>query len=248
MADEFAVTFDLIRQDIGYLRGYGIHISDWSDNEDKSEIVEMVIRKGLHMFYEAYEWSFLAPQKPLTIPSGVDELLLPSEFGHFTDAIYYVGSNNQLLERIRPENDGKVMDARTANPDTTGIPKLFALLPVAPTGQHGSRQKLIFWPTSDAAYTIQCRYKVTGEALTTEHPHPYGGNMHGTTILHACRAASEQQDGIIGAETQLFQMNLAKSMENDRKVKARTMSGSAKPRYYGREWPYVGVSQVTYDP
>ena len=244
-ADDFSMTYDEIRQRVGYRKGYGVNVSDWEDDEEKASLVEMALVDGANTFYTAYEWSFLQPQRTLTIESATDELILPGDFGIFLDKIYYTDTN--FGGGLCLVNDGKISLKRQQGASTTGLPQFAAEIPIEPTQQQGPRKKLIFWPTADQDYSITVRYKINARVLSTDNPHPYGGAIHATTILHSCLAAVEQDEGTIGPATQLYQMALAKSIENDRKNKAPTL-GPPRGRGYGRQWPYVAESIATYDP
>ena len=168
------MTYEEIRREIGHKRGYGAEVSDWSDDDavlaaltttqraaqlsertEKSEIVRRIIKRGASVFYNAYDWSFLQPVTTLAIASGTEELILPWDFGHFKDKIYFTDSGI-FGTPLCVQNDGKILLLRQQQTSTTGVPKYAAEVAMEPTGQQGSRRKLIFWPEADDDYTIQC--------------------------------------------------------------------------------------------
>ena len=67
-----SITYQEIRNEVGYVLGYGLNTaSSWNDRQ--TELVDMVIRSGLKMFYSpaaldgvSHEWTFMRPIADLT--------------------------------------------------------------------------------------------------------------------------------------------------------------------------------------
>ena len=239
MADA-TLTFDKIRQRIGLKRGYGSTIADWDD--DQKELVEQFVADGLDMFYNqsSYEWSFMAPIVTLKIPDGTTEIALPASFGFLAGDIYFESSVAAAVP-LEVRNAGEVLLARQRDSSTTGRPQCAAIDERAPSELHGQRKYLIFWPEADDDYTVTLRYTVLSDALSSSNPFPWGGAAHTQTILQACLAKSEQFDGTIGIQTQLYMLSLAASKDYDRRVKAQTLgyNGDGRKTTYNIVQPYV---------
>ena len=235
-----ALTYDQIRQRVGYDRGYGTVIEDW--NDQAKENVEFCLRDGSAMFYTQanYEWSFLSPLVTITIAADTSEMELPWDFG-FTvdDCIYFDDSIGRSLKIV---NDGVVLKYRQMSTTTTGRPAYAAILIEGKPGTiTGQSAKMIFWPTSDTAYDVQIRYSIMPNALSAATPVPYGGAAHSQTILEACLAASERLDGTPGVHNQLYAVALEASKTYDRRFKPRKI-GNPK----GEKWQPRNINPVTY--
>lgn len=236
-----ATTFDEIRSRIGKALGYGTGKDSWTDRQ--IEDITFALKDGQRMFYNesSHDWSFLKPVESFTIPSGVDEVRLPSRFGFLASRIYFAADENVGPELI-VESAPKVLARRQQDETSTGPPIVAAIDERKPGETHGQQKYLMVWPTTDAAYTLRMQYSVLVDELTEDSPHPWGGAAHAKTITHACLAAAEQMSGTIGIETALYERALRGSIDFDRKVKPQTLTESMETGV----WPRPAY--VTYTP
>ena len=225
---QLGITYAYLRERLGEHRGYRSDPDAW--NAHQTEKVKFCIQDGLRILYTgaAYEWSYLKPWTVLTLPDAASELLLPADFGFPVGEMYF--DDDVISKVLKLEGDAKVVWRRQMFPDNTGQPEFAAITPAASTKIQQQRQKLIFWPTSDEAYPVRCRYSINPQELGEDNPYPPGGPAHANAILEACLMASERADGVIGVHHQLYQEALAMSKEHDRKVKPQTLGYSDRSR------------------
>lgn len=237
-----AMTYDEIRQRIGKDYGYRTVIEDWSDAE--KEDIEFCVKDGCNLFYtqSGHEWSFLEPFASITIADGETELELPWDFGFLVDNYLYF--DDSIGRTMRIVNDGRILQYRQNNNNTTGRPMYGAIVVESKPGVlFGQRSKLIWWPESDQDYTGKIRYSVIPGALAPISPTPYGGAAHAGTLMQACLAAKERREGNpMGPHNQTYIQMLDASKAYDRKLKPRMLArGRGTDR--GRE-----TNVVTYVP
>jgi len=236
-----ALSYDDIRERVGQERGYGRVKKDWTDNGDAVARIEDCMRDGTRMFYTQanHEWSFLTPLQSMTILTGTSELDLPADFGFAVDKIYFDTQPGLWCLPLVYRNEGEVLLKRQWDSAFTGRPRLAAVVADGgPTVNNGQTSKLIFWPVADLDYAIQIRYSVTPNALGPGGPYPYGGAAHSQTLLEACLAASERQDGMPGPHNAIYASALENSKAYDRRLKPRTLGNEMRldRRYHGRDY------------
>jgi hypothetical protein len=104
--------------------------------------------------------------------------------------------------------------------DQYGRPCYAAVRPLGGVGTAGQRFVIDFWPIPDARYTMQYRYAILADTLTTNQ-YPYGGAAHAQTILQACRAEAElHMNDQPGPEDAHFQALLMTSIAMDNQQQA----------------------------
>lgn len=238
---DLAVTFAEIRECVGKTLGYGDTSTAWTAQQISD--IRRAIRKGLRTHYNlsGHDWSFLKPIEEFDIPSGANEVALPARFNFLTGKIYFAAAENVSRPCI-VESAPKVLARRQVDESTTGAPQYAAIDERSPTEQRGQKKWLVFWPTTDAIYTVRMQYSVAVDELTEDAPHPWGSVGHGETIKQACIAAAEQIGGAIGVETALYERLLKASIELDRKVKPQTLTEYSESGL----WP--PPTTVTYTP
>ena len=117
--------------------------------------------------------------------------------------------------------------AATHSADATvtllGPPKRFAIRPVAstPITTTGQRFEMLVFPTPDAAATVNYRYSLAPDDVTTTSTYPYGGPQHAETFMLACVAKAELIiKGEPGPNTAAFKEQLVASIIMDRRSRA----------------------------
>jgi hypothetical protein len=95
-------------------------------------------------------------------------------------------------------------------------PRHVALRPKVFEADTGQEWEAVFYPTPSAAFTLNYRYRVEPQMLTSSAPYPMGGPDVGELILQACLAIAEQryQDNA-NLHTQLFEKNLQAAIQHD---------------------------------
>lgn len=102
-------------------------------------------------------------------------------------------------------------------------PKRFAIRPVSgtPITTTGQRFEMLVFPTPDTAYTVNYRYNIAPDDVTSSATYPHGGPQHAETFMLACVAKAELiVKGEPGPNTAAFQQQLAASIIMDRRARA----------------------------
>lgn len=215
---------------LGY--GYGTAFGErqWTDRQ--SLRINEWLNSALRRFYQpaandggpaGYTWSFLRPTATLTLPSGQSEVQLPDDFAFVEGRVVVSGSGTAFPVPVN--NHPFVAEQLARYPTTTGRPWVVAIAPQkGTTTLQSTRSHLIFFPIPDQAYTVELRYSLIPEALTSANPWAYGGAVHAETLVAACRATAEllgdNEDGVQNAH---FRERLATSIAIDRQLKSQTL-------------------------
>lgn len=222
-----ALTMTDLKGEVGFFLGMGRGTANGESawpTEDETTINQCV-KSGLRQFYYAgggqlWDWSFLKPQATLVLPSGVNRLTLPDDFNGF-DGPLVIEIDTGGYSEVKLQNPVFITRLETASPDSTGRPQYAASEYLKGTNaNYGQRSQLLVYPTTDAEYTIRCRYQVHPDALTDSRPYPYGGAAHAETIRAAClMAAEETLDDNRGVWADRFAERLAASIAADQRHK-----------------------------
>ncbi len=207
---------------LGRGRGEAFEDPPWEERDARN--IRMDVASGLRRFYFCgHPWSFLKPMADLTLLSGDDQILLPEDFGGMdggTRITVLNPSDAQGRLMIEVTGIGRVVQARSLTPTTTGIPRLIALNPVKniPAGNM-QRTELWAYPTADQDYTLRFPYLITPNyLLDVTQPYAYGGVEHHETILECCLAVAEQRrDDTMRVHSQKADEYLQRSIRLDQR-------------------------------
>lgn len=182
------------------------------------------VQSGLRQFYYpkldgqntvAHKWSFLSPQRQLTITSGITDYDLPDDTLPFSSDMTYQPSASTCVV-VRNIGIGRLMQILQGSYQQTGKPSRFAIVPKPHDGTTGQRFAVKVSPVPDATYVLDYTCNVAPGALTATRPFPYGGMIHGETIMASMRAAAElHKDGEKGVFAQEFAERLQASISAD---------------------------------
>lgn len=125
---------------------------------------------------------------------GEEAYTLPADFGsiHNREITY---SANAGFVTIEPTS---LLDIRKRNQQSsqTGQPWLYATGWEAQTAGLNQRQKIVLYPTPDAAYVLTYEYAVLIGKLSVSNPYPLGGPRISQLMIEACKAVGmSKQDG-----------------------------------------------------
>lgn len=228
-----SLSIDDLKGEIGHYLGYGrgTPFSEPAWTTAQTNNITALLKSCLSQVYTppelnpgegVHNWSFLRPFVNVTLPSDVDTVELPEDFGGFEGPIY-VASPSVAIRRfaIPTVHEGTVQQAHAAQPDTVGAPRMICEKVLAGTSYSGStRSSLYVWPTSDAEYTLVVQYKHLPGVLTGSFPYPPGGAEHAELFKASALAAAELQlDDSPGPRYAFFMQRLAASVLADRKRK-----------------------------
>ena len=140
---------------------------------------------------------------------------LPDNFGAIHGKITYSSTNN--YSSIPIIGEGQIRDLRRGA-TITSFPTHCAIRPKTTDGTNGQRFEIMFYPAPDASYVLSYAYTPLTDVLDATYKYPYGGEIHGETILCSCLAVAEQRlEDQKGVKWQDFMDKLQTSIDLDRK-------------------------------
>lgn len=229
-------TYGLAKGDlderIGHFLGYGPDSANWSSSQQAD--IDRSREEGLTRFYNSFEWSFLTPAATLSVSADDYDIDLPDNFGWLIDTFHY--DSDDVYSSLRMTSVGRIQELRTQS-SSSGIPKEFAISVKTNDATTTARYEVLLYPTPGSAYTLNYRYRVLRDALTSSQ-YPLGGAIHRNTITEACLAAAESQmDDTAGLHEQKFQMLLADSIRVDK---------MNKPKFFGKNLDFSDTDESVY--
>jgi len=242
-----AVKYHDIRDAVGHYLGYGR--SDYS--QDQLADIEACIESGLRQFYNpppvgegiAHRWSFLQPTASLQLAADQDDYDLPEDLGGITGSLTYPAQ--QAKPPIVLTSEAAIRRLRGSRL-TVGPPRRAAVRPKATDGQVAQGYELMVWPTPQSEVDICYQYYVQPHKLSSANPYPYGGPLHGETVMQSCLAAAELRlNDIKGPHWQQFMERLAASVLADR-INGPDNLGYNADRSDGRPARPPRFDEVTY--
>ena len=142
---------------------------------------------------------------------------LPDNFGAIDGKFTYSSSNN--FSAIKIVAEGQIRDLRRGA-TISSFPLYAAIRPLATTGASatGQRFEVMFYPSPNGTYTLSYSYVPLTNVLDATFTMPYGGEMHGETIMCSCLAVAEQRlDDRKGEKWGDFMQKLQTSVDLDRR-------------------------------
>jgi len=159
---------------------------------------------------------------------------LPDDFGDIDDGFNFKRDENKPPV-VGPVPESVILQKRADN-DMVSYPRIFAIRILAVgAGATSQRVEVMFWPRTDAAYTLHYKYEALADAFGTG-VYPIGTLRHMETLKESCLAEAELQlKDEYGAHYQKFLTLLKSSIERDRKSGANIFGyiGSAN-QYSGK--------------
>lgn len=138
---------------------------------------------------------------------------LPSDFSMLDGPLTFARGETVLYGPIELVSEYQVRQ-RQQDSTSTGKPMIAAIRAKASNAGY----EILFWPTPDAAYTIEYQSKINPAALSSSNTMPYGGTEHLQTILESCLAEAEAERGGAGIHAARYLERLAASVSLDRKL------------------------------
>ena len=178
--------------------GYGPDYTDTALDDGRELTVNGIMQTGLRQFYfppadvrsgKVHEWSFLETSATLDTTANDEDQDLGEDFGSLVGPFIY-DDTSEGCRRIYTYPDSTIRHKRMYE-TSTGYPTMCAIRPLAATGAAGQRYEVLWYPTPDAAYTLNYKYVVLKNILSTTYPYPLGGMEHAETVKASCLAAAE---------------------------------------------------------
>jgi hypothetical protein len=211
---------------IGNKKGYGPHPGMWS--HDQSANVHDILRNGLREFYspqvipgerDTHIWSFLAPTYRLTLEAGKYAYDMPPEFVSVQGGIRYAPNTNQVYPQIAVQSIDKVLGILEYSTDSFYAPTCAAFRVKEGDQTTGTRYEMLLAPPPSGGQEILIPFSVNPYQLSVDTSLPMGGQPHAQTLIAACLAAVEADNGAGEQEwQQRFLVRLQASVSLDRQA------------------------------
>jgi hypothetical protein len=164
-----AFHFDGTSGAVSTIVGYeGIGVTSVSDAYDEVTLVNTTINADAGT-------TFSLDRPKYSMPATFDGMDGP--------LTYESGSGNNPI-RVFPEYDVR---RRSQNYNSSGTPQVAGLYPEDPDATTGTVRKIKLYPSPDAVYVLEYRYKIEPADLA-EGEFPLGGRVNAETILMSCLA------------------------------------------------------------
>lgn len=151
---------------------------------------------------------FEAIEGPLTYELGMADGYPPVEFRH----------DDELRKKLQ-------------NDPWTNHPRYFSVRTVEFDATVGSRRRLVFYPTPDAAYNLKAQMKLRPTMIDATNQYPVGGERITQLIVEACLAAAERNyDEEAKQHTRRFMEMLPLAIQADQEMTSPTTLGPDSPR------------------
>jgi len=202
-----AISRQYLGRLIGRELGYGPNRHVWTHQQ--SEMVKECMRQGLRRFYNPpvlpnerypHSWSFLQPLATLTTVSGQSVVQMPAGFTMLDGDMTYQDDQSAGLAYVKFVGEEMVRKSQARIDNFSGHPQIVAIRRsnAAPTA--GTRYEAVFWPTPDAAYVLEYRFRMDPVMLAmSEDPLvldgssiPEGGQAHHQTLIESCLLACDE--------------------------------------------------------
>lgn len=230
------MTTDELASQVGVFLGWGpgAQFGGPAWNTQKEAQLQGIVRSGYRQVLvppslspgePTYDWSFLKPIGTISVPAGAEDVPMPDDFGGIEGQISVTQDGQSSFWPIQTTNDGRLTAMRAETPTRTGRPIWAAVTPIKGTAAgRGQRWKLLLYPTTDEAYTLQFPYYVSPSLLDGRHQYLLGGPQMAELYLESCLAIAEQRlDDQVGVHTQKFMQMLAAAIGADRKRKPQAI-------------------------
>lgn len=175
-------------------------------------------------------WSWLRQVTTLATVSGTDEYTLPADFGSMHSRYLTYSANTYWLPIER--TSAHDLRERKQWSSQTSRPWLFALRWEAQTAGLNQRQRIIFYPTPDDAYTLSYEYAILIGKLSKINPFPLGGPRISQLMIEACKAIGEaKKNGARGDQWNIFKESLADAIALDASTLTERTVGKMASQY-----------------
>lgn len=150
---------------------------------------------------------------------------MPDDFGGLDGEFFF--QDGTSYHPLKIMGQAEVLRAR-AQTDMTGIPLFAAVRWVDSTNALFQACEVMMYPTPDAAYVLNYRYRKLPNALvTTTAEYPYGHSGFSELFRVACLAAAEEDRGIPAIHSARYQALLAEAIARDGRMTAQTLGTQA---------------------
>ncbi len=219
--DSLDTSYDDIRQEIAFLRGWGVVSTSWDARQVMA--LDQAMKNGQQRFFfeatqpgtqKVYVWSFLQSMCEIgTVATQID-YQLPDDFGSPDGSIYSADGTVSYGE-VRWVNEGIIDQRRGVSPSDIGYPRLACIRSTRNRGAGNQRWTFSIWPAPDAAYFLRFKYNVLPDALTSTFQKAPGGAPHARTLKLACLAEAFRRLDNAASYEQDYQQSLAASISYD---------------------------------
>jgi hypothetical protein len=166
----------------------------------------------------SHEWSFLNPVGKLVTNDEVYVYDMPSGYITMSGPLTFAPDEGNLWPSVELVPEFRIRQ-QLALSTSGGRPRMASVRVKAIDPAGGTHYEIVFWPAPDDDYELNYRYQVNPAGMDEDACLPYGGQQHAQTIIEACLAAAEEQQGTInGPHAAKFMECLVASVSSDRRT------------------------------
>ncbi len=163
---------------------------------------------------------------------------LPTDFDSFdTPMLTYEPEKSLGYPPIKIVHESLIRHRRQVN-EYTDRPVLAAVRTVEFDSTVGSRRRIVFYPTPDAAYVLTGRMRLRPTMLDDSNPYPVGAEALADVITEACLAAGERHlDDGEGVHSKRFEQILPLAIRVDQDAASPNHLGPDRGGEERAQWP-----------
>jgi len=218
------VGYPDFRLELAFAMGWGVDTSQWATAEFAelyrriNEANRWVQLPGLIPGeVVSHVWSHMRVLTTLATVAAQQAYDLPSDFGSMHGRLTFSAATS--YPPILFTGAAQIEEWNAYGSTLKGRPTHYATRWQRQTAGLNQRQQLIFWPTPDAAYTIQYRYDINPPAVSESNPYVLGGVRMAQLMLDACRAIGESvRHKARGAAWAAFMERLQAAIQLDKRT------------------------------
>lgn len=221
-----SVQYSDLTREVARFMGWNRDSASWTS--DQTTDFGDILKRGLLQFYypptdanePRHEWSFLRVGGSLSLVAADYDYDLPDNFSGVIVDDSVTFSSGSTLSRLEKVDESTLRTMRASQP-ASGDPTSYCVRTKTHDPTVGLRYEMLMYPTPDRALTLEYRYVVAPDVLTSTNKYPYGGAIHSQTILLSVLAEAERimDDDAQGENRKQFLAQLAASIRLDREHK-----------------------------
>lgn len=225
----YETSYDEIRSDVAFLRGWGRSSSGW--DTEKTQALAQIIKSGLQRFLfgalipgsaKAYEWAFLRQSFRFGTVIGQRDYDLPPDFGT-PEAWVYFASGTAAYCPIPVVNQAMFDRNVSIEPTASGLPRMATISPVRSVMNAAQAWKVSLHPLPDAVYDLSMPYRINPAEIGAAQQYLPGGPVYARAIKLAIMAEAANVLDNARQHEEDYQAALVAAMSHDASLKGSNL-------------------------
>jgi hypothetical protein len=204
----------------------GVALSDVQDivNRAYKQFLFPVVQVGANLRH--WKWSFLEHSTQLICHNGVTNYNMPRDFGSMITDFTYTLQDNKLITALKQIDEASMLRLQAFNAGN-GEPLYYCIRPTNADASQICHHEVLLYPIPNGDYTFAYSYDRNPPKLENDDDIPVGAVEMSECLLQLCLAVAEQeQDEVIGVQSQLAGTMLIAAVQLDKERNASATVGS----------------------